>query len=1101
MTGDKRLVHFPARYSIDGKLLKNPIRQLAREASHEEVASESVMVGRRAMQALVRADGSGVLLTDRRIKAPAEWGEVLLCHNLEAFLDGGTDTLTGEWISPQAAKPQAQDLTAASAVCQAVISAWVGAFTFREEQRSADKIVETGLRPPQVGALFGVLSHWKASSAPATVVMPTGTGKTETMLALHARERIERLLVIVPTGALRDQIGEKFLTMGLLKLLGALDTAAPLPVVGLLEHKPRDSDEVDAIFRSCNVVVTTMAIAGQCSETVQSRMAELCTHLFIDEAHHISARTWSTMRDRFILRHVVQFTATPFRNDGKHVDGKLVFNYPLRKAQSEGYFKEIGFSSVDEIDQDEADLAIAETAIAQLAADQAAGFKHLVMARCADIPRARKVHEIYQRLAPERAPVLLNNKVPAGERSERLARLRRGDSHIVVCVDMLGEGFDLPELKIAAIHDPHKSLAITLQFTGRFTRSRSDLGDATMIANIADPGVGEALQDLYAVDADWNMLLRDLSEGANNRQARRSEFLDAFQDVPDAVSLRNIFPKMSAVVYRTKVQRWRPEQALSVMGNTEIHAGPTINERDKVLLFITREYDPVAWGDVRDIRNTEWHLYLIHWDEQLGLLYINSSNKSSTHEELAQAVGGAEATIIKGERIFRSLHNVNRLVLTNLGLSDVINERLRFSLHVGSDITDTLPEALRLNKRKTNLFAHGYQDGVRVTVGCSQKGRVWSMSTAQDLAAWVDWCHAMGAKLSDEAISTANVFKNVILPVDVAERPALVALLIDWPEEFLKRSEDAILVTIDGEQTSFFDTELQITDFTTDAPIRFRIVTPDKIADYELRFTSEGVNYVPTGAFDAQIRIGRTTRSLGDWFRREPPAIRFANGGYLEGTELFVPPAGAGRNPFDRDRIAVWDWTGVDITKESQHVEKRADSIQRRLLDSLLAETTADEFPIIFDDDDAGEAADVVCIGVRDGRLVVRLYHCKFAGGQAGARVEDLYAVCGQAQRSTHWRGMVPELFKHLRRREEGRKSRMAKAGRAHVTRFERGDVKVLRDLDKQARLLMPEFKVYIVQPGLSKAGLVTRQLDLLAATDLYLTDTSAIPLHVIGSA
>ncbi|WP_346763412.1 hypothetical protein [Escherichia sp. E4694] len=35
---------------------------------------------------------------------------------------------------------------------------------------------------------------------------------------------------------------------------------------------------------------------------------------------------------------------------------------------------------------------------------------------------------------------------------------------------MLGEGYDLPNLKIAALHDHHKSLAVTLQFIGRFTR-------------------------------------------------------------------------------------------------------------------------------------------------------------------------------------------------------------------------------------------------------------------------------------------------------------------------------------------------------------------------------------------------------------------------------------------------------------------------------------------------------------------------------------------------------------------------------------------------------------------------------------------------------
>jgi hypothetical protein len=31
---------------------------------------------------------------------------------------------------------------------------------------------------------------------------------------------------------------------------------------------------------------------------------------------------------------------------------------------------------------------------------------------------------------------------------------------------MLGEGFDMPELKIAAFHDIKKSLAITLQLAG-----------------------------------------------------------------------------------------------------------------------------------------------------------------------------------------------------------------------------------------------------------------------------------------------------------------------------------------------------------------------------------------------------------------------------------------------------------------------------------------------------------------------------------------------------------------------------------------------------------------------------------------------------------
>ena len=47
---------------------------------------------------------------------------------------------------------------------------------------------------------------------------------------------------------------------------------------------------------------------------------------------------------------------------------------------------------------------------------------------------------------------------------------------------MLGEGFNFPKLKIAAIHAPHKSLENTLQFIGRFARTNApDIGPAKFI--------------------------------------------------------------------------------------------------------------------------------------------------------------------------------------------------------------------------------------------------------------------------------------------------------------------------------------------------------------------------------------------------------------------------------------------------------------------------------------------------------------------------------------------------------------------------------------------------------------------------------------------
>lgn len=75
-----------------------------------------------------------------------------------------------------------------------------------------------GLRSPQIGALHAVLGYWTTRrKTPATVVMPTGTGKTETMVALLVAAQLPRLLVLVPSEALREQVAAKFERLGVLK--------------------------------------------------------------------------------------------------------------------------------------------------------------------------------------------------------------------------------------------------------------------------------------------------------------------------------------------------------------------------------------------------------------------------------------------------------------------------------------------------------------------------------------------------------------------------------------------------------------------------------------------------------------------------------------------------------------------------------------------------------------------------------------------------------------------------------------------------------------------------------------------------------------------
>lgn len=70
----------------------------------------------------------------------------------------------------------------------------------------------------------------------------------------------------------------------------------------------------------------------------------------------------------------------------------------------------------------------------------------------------------------------LRLSIITGDKSLRYAKkvieqLENGELDGIICVNMLGEGFNFPQLKIAAIHSPHRSLSVTLQFVGRFART------------------------------------------------------------------------------------------------------------------------------------------------------------------------------------------------------------------------------------------------------------------------------------------------------------------------------------------------------------------------------------------------------------------------------------------------------------------------------------------------------------------------------------------------------------------------------------------------------------------------------------------------------
>ncbi|WP_157181747.1 DEAD/DEAH box helicase [Nocardia testacea] len=324
-----------------------------------------------------------------------------------------------------------------------------GCFAFVDES-----VGGKGLRAPQLGALHAVLAYRSTEEfEPIVVVMPTGTGKTETMLAVFCHSPATTM-VVVPSDALRAQIATKFATLGILPAVGAVRGDFLCPAVLVLTRAIYTAAEAAQLLARANVIVATAQVLHACSVEARTALADGCGRLFLDEAHHTAARTWRAVAALFADREVVQFTATPYREDGRHIGGRIAYTYPLRLAQKNGYFARINYHSV--VDLADPDRAVAVAAVAQLRTDIAAGLDHLLMARVSSVDRAKAVIKLYEEIAPDLAPVRIDTGMAASTRRKRQNMLGNS-SRIVVCVNMLGEGFDMPRLKVAAIHDPSKA--------------------------------------------------------------------------------------------------------------------------------------------------------------------------------------------------------------------------------------------------------------------------------------------------------------------------------------------------------------------------------------------------------------------------------------------------------------------------------------------------------------------------------------------------------------------------------------------------------------------------------------------------------------------
>jgi len=960
-----------------------------------------------------------------------------------------------------------------------------GNFLFKEDDHNGDR---GGLRPPQIGGIFAALGYEKSDEKNAvTIVMPTGTGKTETILSIVVAGKFGKTLVVVPSDSLREQTKIKCIKLGLLRDLGLIDESFKNPIVATIKHGVANRDELKELIES-NIIISSASALSKFSNENLYTLTASCTHLIVDEAHHVTAATWARVKASFNSKPIFQFTATPFRTDRSRIEGKIIFNYPLKSAQEHGYFTPIEFHPIKEFVEDKSDLVIAQKAIDLLRKDLSDGLDHIMMARVSTIKRAKEIFKLYASEA-DLNPVLITSQTD--NKSGTLQAINSRKHKIIVCVSMLGEGFDLPQLKISALHDPHKSINILLQFIGRFTRTIKNVGNAKFIANIANPNVNEILEELYKEDSDWNNLISDISSRKILDEKKYQEFRSEFSTGSNLLDL-GLSPNISTTIYRMLTATWKPEDFFKFNNKNFEIIDSTINADETILIFSGKSLIPVGWTKSKELLDESWDLYVAYYNKNLSLLFLHSSAKDGPVKHLASIIAN-DCVQVKGEAVFRAFAGLKRLKLQNIGLNK--NKKgLRYSMHTGTEINDQIPDIEASRATKSNIFGKGYEYGAAVSIGCSYKGKIWAMDS-DSIEVWIAWCNGVGKKILDDSIDTNQVFKTAMQIEELEEYPNIHPLSVEWPVELLRKNEMRVVISSASWDESLINCELTVAKVQVADNKKLNIeLRTNNISSLITISISQKGEVTFKSIDNLSITIGKHQTSITKFFSENPPTIFLADTSVVDGGLRYFPSQEYAYI-YDRERVEVWDWSNVDISVESQTTAKFKHSIQYNVIQNIL-----NDYDFVFDDDDSGEVADIVAIrNFNDTRITIDLFHCKYCSKQKGvavprARVDDIYEVTGQAEKSLKWFGDKEKLIKRLMERER------ARLAANKPSRIEKGKLEDLIHLAKVSRYSSFDMGINIVQPAVSKRLMSNDQLSVIGATAAYVDEVSGIKLRVIAS-
>jgi len=375
---------------------------------------------------------------------------------------------------------------------------------------NANIIENTNLREPQIEAYEKIFEHFveRKNTEHALVVLPTGTGKTGLMGIAPYGISAGRVLIITPQTVIRDSVLgslDPLYSKNFWLFTRVFENYDELPSV--IEYEKSITDEV---LNSADIIILNVhKLQERLDSSLLRRVpSDFFDFIIIDEAHHSEANTWKRALSYFNNAKVLKVTGTPFRSDGKKIEGKEIYTYSLGKAMAYGYIKslekidyipgkiyltldqnseklytlneirEMGLKDEEWIQRSvalskESNMSIVEQSIKFLKEKkEKTNNPHKIIAVACSIWHAEQIKELYEEKGYKCS--IVHSELEKHERENEFRKIEQNEVEVVINVAMLGEGYDHKFLSIAAIFRPFKSLLPYAQFIGRVLRSISE---------------------------------------------------------------------------------------------------------------------------------------------------------------------------------------------------------------------------------------------------------------------------------------------------------------------------------------------------------------------------------------------------------------------------------------------------------------------------------------------------------------------------------------------------------------------------------------------------------------------------------------------------